>query len=530
MLMLLTHLDPLSADLAEHERAEMELREREEQYRSIFESTSDALLIFDFDGTIVEANPAACRMYGYSYEELIGLSGKDIVHPDYHRLFEDFRRQVRASGRFHTQSVDLRKDGSLINVEVHGVSFSYQGKPHLLAVVRDITERVRARQILEQQVEERTRQLSTLLEVSRSLASTLKLEPLLGLILDQLKAVVDYDGAAVMTLEGEDLVPLAYRGPIPQEKALQMRFPLERASVNCEVIRRREPVIIPDVRGDAPLARAFQQTAGEELETTFGYIRSWMGTPLMVRERVIGMLTLDHSEPGYYSSRQAELAMAFANQAALAIENARLHERAQEAAALKERQRLARELHDSVAQGIYGVTLYAEAATRLLAAGKVAKAAEHLRELRDTAQEALRDMRLLLFELRPPELEQVGLAAALQARLEAVEGRAGLETELRVEGEGRLPPEIEEGLYRIAQEALNNALKHAQARKVTVYLRQDERGVTLEVADDGIGFDPEAVEGKGMGLRSIAERVRLMGGRLEIQSEPGKGTRVRVNI
>ncbi|HDH09943.1 MAG TPA: sensor histidine kinase, partial [Chloroflexi bacterium] len=175
-------------------------------------------------------------------------------------------------------------------------------------------------------------------------------------------------------------------------------------------------------------------------------------------------------------------------------------------------------------------TLYAEAATRLLAAGKVAKAAEHLRELRDTAQEALRDMRLLLFELRPPELEQVGLAAALQARLEAVEGRAGLETELRVEGEGRLPPEIEEGLYRIAQEALNNALKHAQARKVTVYLRQDERGVTLEVADDGIGFDPKAVEGKGMGLRSIAERVRLMGGRLEIQSEPGKGTRVRVSV
>ncbi len=702
--MLLTHLDPLSADLAEHERAEMELREREEQYRSIFESTSDALLIFDFDGTIVEANPAACRMYGYSYEELIGLSGKDIVHPDYHRLFEDFRRQVRASGRFHTQSVDLRKDGSLINVEVHGVSFSYQGKPHLLAVVRDITERVRARQILEQRVEERTRQLSTLLEVSRSLASTLKLEPLLGLILDQLKAVVDYDGAAVMTLEGEDLVPLAYRGPIPQEKALQMRFPLERASVNREVIRRRQPVIIPDVRGDAPLARAFQQTAGEELETTFGYIRSWLGVPLMVKDRVIGMITLDRREPWAFGEEDVQLALAFANQAALAIENARLfaqaeqrmrelealyqaeeklnraeeelyrrlrldlvlqtlvdvavellqadksslmvwdaqqeklvvraahgfspetmarmsfalgegivgrvaasgepmvvedtradpcvarritepegirsfmhvpikigeqvfgvfnvsytrprafnaddrrlflalaqraalaienarlYEQAQQAATLEERQRVARELHDSVAQAIYGITLYAEAATRLLAAGKVAKAAEHLRELRDTAQEALRDMRLLLFELRPPELEQVGLAAALQARLEAVEGRAGLETELRVEGEGRLPFEIEEGLYRIAQEALNNALKHAQARKVTVYLRQDERGVTLEVADDGIGFDPKAVEGKGMGLRSIAERVRLMGGRLEIQSGPGKGTRVRVNI
>jgi len=180
--------------------------------------------------------------------------------------------------------------------------------------------------MLEQRVEERTRQLSTLLEVSRNVASTLELKPLLGLILDQLKVVVDYDGAAVMALEGEDLTTLAYRGPIPQEKALQLRFPLERARVNREVIRRREPVIIPNVWGDAPLARAFQETAGGRFETTFGYIRSWMGIPLMVKERVIGMLTLDHSEPNYYWPQQAELALAFANQAAVAIENAHLFE------------------------------------------------------------------------------------------------------------------------------------------------------------------------------------------------------------
>ena len=320
----------VTIDAAEREQTEEELRERETQYRSIFESTSDALLIFDYEGTIVEANPAACRMYGYPYEELIGLSGREIVHPDYHHLFEDFRRQVRASGRFHAQSVDLRKDGSPINVEVHGASFSYKGKPHLLAVVRDITERVLARQRLEREVEERTKELTTLLEVSHSLASILKLEPLLGLILDQLKAVVDYDGAAMMALEGEDLTTLAYRGPIPQEEALQLRFPLESAQVNREVIRRREPVIIPDVQGDAPLARAFQDMIGQRLETTFGYIRSWMGVPLVVKERVIGMLTLDHSEPDYYSSRQAELAMAFASQAAVAIENARLYAQAEQ--------------------------------------------------------------------------------------------------------------------------------------------------------------------------------------------------------
>jgi len=334
-------------DIAERKRAEEKLWEKEAQYRGIFESTSDCLLILDFDGRIVEANPAACRMYGYSYEELIGLSGKDIIHSDYHQVFEDFRRQVRASGRFGAQSVDLRKDGSRINVEVHGASFSYKGKPHLLAVVRDVTERVLGRQMLEQRVEERTRELSTLLEVSRNMASTLESQPLLGLILDQLKGVVDYSGATILALEGDvrepqsnnGLVVLAYRGPIPQEEVSQLRFPLPSAPVNREVIRRREPVIIPDVRGDTPLARAFRETAGERAETTFGYVRSWMGVPLMVKDQVIGMLTLDHSEPNCYSPRQAELALAFANQAAVAVENARLYQAEQDRRAEAERRR-----------------------------------------------------------------------------------------------------------------------------------------------------------------------------------------------
>ena len=121
--------------------------------------------------------------------------------------------------------------------------------------------------------------------------------------------------------------------------------------------------------------------------------------------------------------------------------------------------------------------------------------------------------------------------AALQARLEAVEERAGLETEFKVEGEGHLPLEIEEELYRIAQEALNNALKHAQARRITVSLRQDQRTVTLEIADDGIGFDPStALEYGGLGLDGMEERAAQLGARLTVQSRPGEGTRVTVEV
>jgi len=203
----------------------------------------------------------------------------------------------------------------------------------------------------------------------------------------------------------------------------------------------------------------------------------------------------------------------------------------QDQAVLHERQRLARDLHDAVAQALYSVTLHAEAAARLLAAGDLATTAEYLRELQDAAQEALEEMRRLIFELRPPILEQAGLAAALQARLDAVEGRAKLDTQLIVAGVSDLPAPLEQALYRIAQEALNNILKHARARRVSVALRQSGAQLTFEIADDGVGFDP-AVAGQagGLGLRGIAERVAQLGGCLSVQSAPGGGTRIRVEL
>ena len=182
-------------------------------------------------------------------------------------------------------------------------------------------------------------------------------------------------------------------------------------------------------------------------------------------------------------------------------------------------------------QAVYGVTLYAEAAARLLSSGQVAAATSHLHELRSTAQQALREMRCLIFELRPPLLEKEGLLAALQARLEAVEGRSGLQTELKVEGDAVLTAEIEDGLYRISQDALNNALKHAQARSIRLLLLKGEQLVALEVADDGVGFDlATAEEHGGLGLCGMRERAARLGGTLTVESRPGEGTTVRVEV
>ncbi|MEA3488847.1 MAG: PAS domain S-box protein [Candidatus Omnitrophota bacterium] len=147
-------------DITERKRAEEALLESEKRYHDIFDATIDSLLIFDLDGTIMEANPQACEMYGYSYDELIGLSGKDIVHPDYYHLFGQFKRDVQATGKFYAESVDIHKDGSSFNIEVKGTPVTCKGKPHLLAVIRDITERKRA----EEKLREREKQLNAVLD------------------------------------------------------------------------------------------------------------------------------------------------------------------------------------------------------------------------------------------------------------------------------------------------------------------------------------------------------------------------------
>jgi signal transduction histidine kinase len=210
-------------------------------------------------------------------------------------------------------------------------------------------------------------------------------------------------------------------------------------------------------------------------------------------------------------------------------ETLRQHER--EKAITEERNRLARELHDSVTQSLYGVTLYADAATRLLDTGQVPPAVGNLQKLRDTAKSALEEMRLLIFELRPPILEQEGLVAALEARLEAVEGRVGLKTQLKLEGEVELSQDMQEGLYRIALEALNNVLKHARASCVTVSLIHVPELTELRIVDDGVGFDlTVAQKHGGLGLQGMKERTEQIGGHLTVKSQPGMGTTVLVEV
>lgn len=167
----------------------------------------------------------------------------------------------------------------------------------------------------------------------------------------------------------------------------------------------------------------------------------------------------------------------------------------------------------------------------MLSSGDIQTATENLRELRVTAQDALREMRQLVYELRPLALEKSGLVEAIRDRLESVEARSGMKTELRVEGREDLPYPLQLELYHITQEALNNVLKHSRAGEVSVYIKFLEAVVCLEIQDDGIGFNQESTpQSGGLGLHGMAERVQRIGASLQIESAPGKGTHLRLEV
>jgi signal transduction histidine kinase len=236
-----------------------------------------------------------------------------------------------------------------------------------------------------------------------------------------------------------------------------------------------------------------------------------------------------------FSQQEIDLLTSIGGQVGVAVENARLYEQAQQVAVVEERQRLARELHDSVTQSLHGSTLLAEAGQRLAKAGDLERTRGYFARLGEISQQALKEMRLLVYELRPFALREVGLIEALQLRIDSVEKRAGIEAQLSVEGEIELPEIVEDALFRIAQEGLNNALKYAKPTSVVVTIRVEgetpDHHVILEVVDDGIGFDTDAVGATGgIGLVGMRERIEKLGGNLVVHSIPGEGTSVKAII
>jgi signal transduction histidine kinase len=261
-------------------------------------------------------------------------------------------------------------------------------------------------------------------------------------------------------------------------------------------------------------------------------MRSFLGVPICAAGEVIGAFYLtDKQGADEFSEADQELIELLAAHAAIAVTNARLYERSRELSILDERNRLALELHDVISQKLFALSLTAESAGQLLDVD-VGAAREQVDRLRALAQEALEELRYLILELRPPALERDGLATTLRKHVEVLRRVQGDEPEIAVELDGVPPTEMtrDRELLRIAQEALQNALKHSGASRIVLRLGTADGRVVLEVADDGAGFDPHAsgVRSRRLGLSSMEERARRLGGSLEIASAAGEGTTVRL--
>jgi signal transduction histidine kinase len=264
-------------------------------------------------------------------------------------------------------------------------------------------------------------------------------------------------------------------------------------------------------------------------------MRSFMGVPIVAPQGVIGAfyLTEKVGAPDF-TDEDEELIELLAAHAAIAIANARLYEETRELSIHAERNRLALELHDAVSQKLFGLVLNAEAAGTLLESDPEGARAQ-VATLQALAREALDELRSLMFELRPPDLERDGLDGTLRKHVDVLRHLQDAEIELDVvAAQAALPPDpARDGeVLRIAQEALQNALRHARAKRIAVRLRGDDAGLVLEIEDDGLGFDPDApgLRSRRLGLTSMEERAERLGGWLEIRSAPGAGTTVRLEV
>jgi two-component system nitrate/nitrite sensor histidine kinase NarX len=255
------------------------------------------------------------------------------------------------------------------------------------------------------------------------------------------------------------------------------------------------------------------------------WLHSCVSAPIRLHSETLGFINLLSTSAGYFQPVHAERLQAFANYAAIAIQNARLYEKSRELAAVEERQRLARDLHDAVSQSLFSASVIAQSLPRLWRVNSE-KVFDQLEFLDELTQSALTEMRMLLLELRPSALQDVALSHLLQQMVRTVETRKQIRIHTHIDDLSDLPPAIKIALYRIAQESLNNMVKHSQATEAVLSLRRQDGQIVLSLQDNGVGFVSDQARPASMGLRIMHERAEEVGAALTIDSHVNSGTTI----
>ncbi|HYZ93262.1 MAG TPA: GAF domain-containing sensor histidine kinase [Actinomycetota bacterium] len=364
------------------------------------------------------------------------------------------------------------------------------------------------------------RALEALSDAVLAVASEQSVAPILQKLVDAARVLVGARYAALgIPDEGEEFSEFLVSG-LTQEEILTLG-PLPRThGMLGAVMQSFDSLRTPDLTAD-PRAEGWWPQGHPDMQ-------SLLGVPIVSKGTVIGAFYLTNKEDAdEFSDADQGLIERFAAHAAVVIENARLHEQNRELSIVEERNRLARDLHDSVTQTLFSLSLTAEAAAELVDRDPDG-AREQTRKVAELARDALGELRTLVFELRPAELEADGLVATLRKHVEVIRRASGLDVSLEVAGSDEIDSDVEREAYRIVQEALNNAVRHSGAQTVVVAIDAKPTSLRATITDDGKGFDPKAlpVRAKHLGLTSMEERARKVGGAVRIDSEPGRGTTV----
>ena len=498
------------------QRANEALQESEQRFRVALIDTP--IIVFNQDLDL--RYTWIYNIQSYANQPVVGKTDADLFSAEDAMRLTALKRRVIATGLLTREevSVTVNERTNFYDMTLDPLFDADGAVTGLTCAATDITER---KEIYDQ-MRRRLSESESIQSIAKGLLQRIGLDEVLQIVCAEAMQLTGATGSAVLLLEEDGWLRVTKSAGSPTYS--QNRLPMS-GSFAGRAFQTGEHVWVnlrdSDPDDDVHQLEGYQWIKG---------LVSLLVVPLKVETKVIGILNI-LNKPSEVTQEDMRIIDLFADQAAIIMEHIRLQYQAEQLAVLEERQRLARELHDSVTQALYSVTLYADAARMAFSAEKWDALERNLQEVRNMSREAMYDMRLLVFELRPFMLETEGLVSALRARLAAVEGRSGLKTEVLVEEERRLPIKIEEELYRIAQEALNNVVKHAGATQVQIQLKYHENTVSLEMNDDGRGFEPEtAHQSGGFGLQGIHERVQQLGGSLNIESAPLRGTRLSVRI
>ena len=512
-------------DVTERKKSEEKLRESEELYRNVVEQAAENIFLVDpFTGRILQANASFHHSLGYEDKELRRLTLYDIVAQDRESIDRNIRR-VMEEGRLSIgERRYRRKDGSLIDVEVSAGAIAHGGDPALCVVAHDVTQRKEAEEALRRSLDA----LLALYETGQILNSSLEREEIGSRLLEVVRRVSNLTAAVISTPDEKGELSI-WRSSGLDGLWRQARLDPESLSARRDVLERREHRLIR--------LRHPEDPQGEKLVSLY--------LPLLARDRLVGIL--EAYGPEALAEEGAETLYSLANQAASALENARLYaELAKRENQLQrlvgklimtqeeERRRIAYDVHDGLAQTAAAAHQHLQAFARHNPPGSDG-GREELDETLELVREVVGEARRVIYDARPTVLDDYGLAAAVRLQVETLRSE-GLEVHFEEGlGEGRLPPEVETTLFRVAQEALTNVRKHARASVVHVMLDRPGTGIRLQVTDDGRGFVPEESPktngpGERVGLSGMRERLALLGGRFELMSEPGTGTTLKAEV